>query len=183
MRRDNYLIKLAVINLVIVVIVDQITKYAIYSRFALYETKAIIPGLFNLVFFKNPGSSFSILADAAPWFRVPFFLIVPSVAMIIIIILLKKSSGSKEITREKKMEIFSFSFILGGALGNFMDRLHHEGYAVVDFLQVCYKDHCWPSFNVADISITIGILLLFLSLTLADRNKKRVNKEESAKRI
>jgi signal peptidase II len=181
MHKSNYLIKLSLINIAAVFVLDQITKYVIYCVFDPYEARTIIPGLFNLVFAKNTGAAFSLLADAAPWFRVPFFIIVPLTAMVIIFILLKKSSTQKDISKEKKMEILAFSFILGGAFGNFIDRLHY-GY-VVDFLQVHYMEHYWPAFNVADIAITATIILLFTSMTISDRKKKRLNRDDSGKRL
>jgi signal peptidase II len=181
MNKNNYLIKLAVLTAAVVFVLDQITKYAIYANFTLYETKVVVPGIFNLFFAKNTGAAFSILADAAPWFRTPFFIIVPSIALVIIFILLKKSSSDPKISREKKMEVISFSLITGGALGNLIDRMHY-GF-VVDFLQIHYREHYWPSFNVADIAITVAIVLLFISMTLADRNKKRMNRDDSGKRV
>jgi signal peptidase II len=158
-----------------IILLDQYTKYLIHINLRPYQVKFIIKGFFNLVYAQNTGSAFSLLANAAPWFRVPFFLIVPSVAMIIMIILMKKSSD-KQI-----LEKYAFATILGGAFGNFLDRIHY-GY-VIDFLQLHYRRFYWPSFNVADIAITVGVVLLFIGMTISDRRKKRLNKNDTGKRI
>jgi len=143
---------------------DQITKFIIFKTFKLYEVKTIIPNLFNLRFNINYGAAFSLLNDAAPWFRKPFFIIVPIIAMILIYTLLNKT---KDLNKYEKL---GYSLVLGGALGNFSDRLSY-GY-VIDFLDIYYKNHHWPTFNVADIAITMAIGFLFIGFNIREKTKK-----------
>lgn len=133
-------------------LIDQITKFIIYKNMNLGESINILNFL-NITFVKNYGAAFSFLNNAPIWFRKPFFLIVPITAIIIVSYLLKKENVSK-------LKIFAFSFIIAGAFGNFIDRLTY-GF-VVDFLDLYIGKHHWPVFNVADISITIAIVLLII---------------------
>jgi len=111
---------------------------------------------FTLVF--NYGAAFSFLSDAGGWQR--WLFIILSLIVIIIITFF--------IIFDKKSEYIAFSFILGGALGNLYDRIV-LGY-VIDFIEIHYDNFYWPIFNIADISISIGIILLLYSL-LIKKNK------------
>lgn len=132
-----------------VIVLDQLTKFWITSVFQLGDKLAVAPS-FNLVLAYNTGAAFSLLADAGGWQRV-FFSIVALAASVVIIHLLR---------RHPQQPLFSLalSLILGGALGNLIDRitLGH----VIDFIQVYWRDYYWPAFNVADSAITGGALLL-----------------------
>jgi len=143
---------------------DQITKLIIFKTFKLYEVKELIPGLFNLRFNINYGAAFSLLNDAPVWFRKPFFIIVPILAMFLIYTLLTKS---KDLNKYEKI---GYSLVLGGALGNFTDRLSY-GY-VIDFLDIYYKNYHWPTFNVADIAITTAVVFLFIGFSVREKTKK-----------
>lgn len=132
-----------------VIVLDQLTKFWITSVFQLGDKLAVAPS-FNLVLAYNTGAAFSLLADAGGWQRV-FFSTVALAASVVIIHLLR---------RHPQQPLFSLalSLILGGALGNLIDRitLGH----VIDFIQVYWRDYYWPAFNVADSAITGGALLL-----------------------
>lgn len=132
-----------------VIVLDQFTKFLITAVFQLGDKLAVLP-FFNLVLAYNTGAAFSLLADAGGWQRV-FFSVVALAASVVIVHLLRRNPN-------QPLFSLALSLILGGALGNLVDRitLGH----VIDFIQVYWGDHYWPAFNVADSAITIGALLL-----------------------
>jgi len=134
----------------VVLVLDQASKVLMVSWLSLYETVAIIP-YFNLTMAHNTGAAFSFLADAGGWQKW-FFIILASIISLILVIWLKKLSP------QNKLEALSISMILGGAIGNVVDRFVY-GY-VIDFLDVYYGTYHWPAFNVADSAICIGAILL-----------------------
>ncbi|MGA1847215.1 signal peptidase II [Deferribacter abyssi] len=141
----------------LILILDQYTKYLIKKNFHLFEIKPIIKGFFNLTYILNPGAAFGFLANLNEKYRQLFFVLVTFIAVIIVIYLFIKEN--KSILRK-----ISYSLILGGALGNFIDRLFIG--KVVDFLDFYISTYHWPAFNVADSSISIGILLLILDMVI-----------------
>jgi signal peptidase II len=143
---------------VIVILVDQFTKTLILGDFQLGETRHVT-SFFNVVRVHNTGAAFSFLAGAAGWQRW-FFVGLGLVATGFIVWMLKRHGG-------QRMFSWALALILGGALGNVIDRLLH-GY-VVDFLQVHYGGSFFPSFNVADSAITVGAALLILDELLRVR--------------
>ena len=146
----------------IVVIADQFTKALILGAFHYGETR-YVTSFFNVVRVHNTGAAFSFLADAGGWQRW-FFIAIGIVATIIIVRLLKRHA------REPRLA-FALALVLGGALGNVIDRLLH-GY-VVDFIQVHWKSaYYFPAFNVADSAITLGAGLLILDELLRVRRSK-----------
>ena len=139
---------------IIAIILDQWSKQAIISAFVEYESVQILP-FFNLTYVKNFGAAFSILYDAGGWQR--YFL--SAVAFIVSAIILWWLYRSPK--RQNLLPI-AFAFILGGAIGNLIDRVLY-GY-VIDFLDFYYKTYHWPAFNVADSSIFIGAALLIIDM-------------------
>jgi signal peptidase II len=135
---------------------DQWTKFLVLERFRVGETLSLITGFFSLTYIKNTGAAFGILAHADPSFRVPFFVIVPLVALIAISFIFRKLPDT-----ETKLSA-ALSLVIGGAVGNLIDRVQ-LGY-VVDFLDFHwrYQYHC-PAFNVADAAICAGAGLLIWS--------------------
>ena len=142
----------------IVVIADQFTKVLILGYYRLGDSTAIT-SFFNIVRAHNTGAAFSFLAAASGWQRW-FFAGIAVAATLFCIWMLRKHAGQR---------LFSFALacILGGAVGNLVDRLLH-GY-VVDFLQVHYGGWYFPAFNVADSAITIGAGCLILDELLRVR--------------
>jgi signal peptidase II len=131
---------------------DQLTKVMILGYYRLGDS-TYVTGFFNVVRAHNTGAAFSFLAAASGWQRW-LFTGIGIAAAIFIVYLLRSHAGQK---------LFSFSLacILGGAVGNVVDRLVH-GY-VVDFIQVHWSNtYYFPAFNVADSAITIGALCLIL---------------------
>lgn len=147
----------------VVVALDQITKSAITSRFALYEVFSVIPGFFNLVYVMNPGAAFGFLADASETFRYVFFTGITIVATGLIIFYLIKSNP-----RNLLLSV-SLTLIFGGAAGNLIDRLRFG--AVVDFLDVYIGGAHWPAFNVADSAITVGAILMIWEMIINRKSK------------
>ncbi|WP_213955013.1 MULTISPECIES: signal peptidase II [unclassified Variovorax] len=135
----------------IILIVDQFTKTLILGYYQ-YGGVTEVTGFFNIVRAHNTGAAFSFLADAAGWQRW-MFTAIGVAAAVFIFWMLKKHAGQK---------LFSFAMacILGGAIGNVIDRMMH-GY-VVDFLDFHLGGKHFPAFNVADSAITIGAVCLVL---------------------
>ncbi|TDP73994.1 signal peptidase II [Roseateles toxinivorans] len=133
----------------IVILADQFTKTLILGQFQ-YGDSRFVTGFFNLVRAHNTGAAFSFLAGAGGWQRW-FFVGLGAVATVFIIVMLRKHG-------EQTLFATALSLIMGGAIGNVVDRLLH-GY-VVDFLQFHWAGWYFPSFNVADSAITLGAILL-----------------------
>jgi signal peptidase II len=142
----------------IVILADQFTKTLILGDFHLGDSRYVTPFL-NIVRAHNTGAAFSFLAGAAGWQRW-FFTALGLAATVFIVWMLKRHGG-------QRMFSWALALILGGALGNVIDRLIH-GY-VVDFIQVHYQGSYFPSFNVADSAISIGAGLLILDELLRVR--------------
>jgi signal peptidase II len=136
----------------LLIVLDQASKWFMVSWLSLYETVAVIP-FFNLTMAHNNGAAFSFLAQAGGWQRW-FFIGLTAVISTALIIWLKKLSSAA------KLEAISISMILGGAIGNVIDRIYH-GY-VIDFLDVYYGSYHWPAFNIADSAIVVGAALLII---------------------
>lgn len=164
MKLESRYLALAAIASVIVIL-DQVTKMYIHSHFAVGDTVTVIPQYFNITYVRNTGAAFGILRDSLASFRETFFLLMPPVAMIIIATILRGVSNSD------RWQILALSLIFGGAMGNYIDRLRF-GY-VIDFLDFHLRDfYSWPSFNVADSAIVVGVGLLLLLMAFTKQPEK-----------
>ncbi len=145
----------------VILLVDQFTKVLIVSFYQLGDSTPVT-GFFSIVRWHNTGAAFSFLAGSAGWQRW-FFTVIGVLAAGLILWLLKSHSGQK---------LFSFALacILGGAIGNVIDRLLY-GY-VVDFLDFHWRHWHFPAFNVADSAITIGAACLILDELLRVRRAR-----------
>ena len=138
-----------------ILIADQLTKAIVAQKIALLDSKAIIPGFFNLTHIRNRGAIFGFFSQSGSQFLYIILMLASLTALGLVVFYFFKTPAS-----EIFMKI-SLSLILAGALGNLIDRVF-RGY-VVDFLDFYIKKLHWPSFNVADASITIGaILVIFI---------------------
>ncbi len=135
----------------VVIVLDQITKAMILSALQLGDAHRVT-AFFDIVRAHNRGAAFSFLNDASGWQRW-FFIGLGIVAAAFIVWLLARHGG-------QRLFGWALALILGGAVGNVVDRLLH-GY-VVDFIQVHWRSAYFPSFNVADSAITIGATLLII---------------------
>lgn len=151
---------LAIVSLVILIL-DQGTKWYVDSVFRLHQSVPVIPGFFHLTYVRNKGAAFGILADSSV--RIPFFISVSIIAMIGILWYMNR------INHNRKLTIFALSLVFAGAFGNLIDRIRFG--EVIDFLDVFWRSYHWPAFNVADSAITIGVSLLFIDMWREDRHK------------
>jgi signal peptidase II len=142
----------------LIVVADQFTKVLVLGSFQ-YGESLPITSFFNLVRVHNLGAAFSFLADAGGWQRW-FFTGLGTVAALVMVWLLRAHAG-------QRLFCSAISFILGGAVGNVIDRLLH-GY-VVDFLDFYWGRWHFPAFNLADSAITLGAILLILDELLRVR--------------
>ena len=145
----------------IVIVLDQFTKTLILGDFQLGESRRVF-AFFNVVRVHNTGAAFSFLAGASGWQRW-FFVGLGAAAAVGIVWMLRQHGA-------QRLFGWALALILGGALGNVIDRLLH-GY-VVDFIQVHWGGWYFPSFNVADSAISVGAALLILDELLRVRRAR-----------
>ena len=131
------------------VLCDQLVKLLIRDKLAPTQPLHVTP-FFDLVLIYNPGAAFSFLSTAAGWQR-SLLIGIALAASMLILYLLRKHAG-------ERLFCFGLSLILGGAIGNVVDRVQFG--AVVDFLHFHIGQHYWPAFNVADSAITCGAAVL-----------------------
>ncbi|CAN5209029.1 signal peptidase II [soil metagenome] len=145
----------------IIILIDQFTKTLIIGTFQLGDSHRVT-SFFDIVRWHNTGAAFSFLHDAAGWQRW-LFVGLGAVAAIFIVWMLRSHGG-------QRLFSWALSLILGGAIGNVIDRLLH-GY-VVDFISVHYGGWTFPAFNVADSAITVGAACLILDELLRVRRAR-----------
>lgn len=138
----------------LVIALDQYTKHLVDSSVARFETITVIPGFFNLTNVRNPGAAFGILANAPDTWRVAFFAAATVLALVMLAFLIRSASA--------RLQIVSYSLISGGAVGNLIDRIRLG--EVIDFIQWHVRSWYWPSFNIADSAITVGVVLLIADM-------------------
>jgi signal peptidase II len=138
-----------------------LSQHHLYERGLTSRPIIVVENFAQFVYAENPGAAFSFLASAGAGFRVPFFHLITVAAVVFITLYLRKLSA------EQRLLQVALALLLGGALGNGFDRLV-RGY-VIDFIAVHWFDPTWlrperhfPTFNVADCGVTIGIALLLL---------------------
>src|SRR6516164_9683844 len=136
-----------------VVGLDQLTKFYIASRFPLYGTRSIISNWLDITYTLNPGAAFSLFATMPAAAREVLFLVLSCTATIVLLVLLA-GRGTSATSR------VGFALILGGTLGNLIDRLVRG--RVVDFIYLHHYSFSYPVFNVADSAITIGVVTILL---------------------
>ena len=134
------------------IVVDQITKGIVVAKMHLGESIEIIPHFFAFTYVRNRGAAFSLLNDADPSFRDPFFLIMPLIVLTMLGVLLYR------LEPHKRGAAFSVSLIIGGAIGNLIDRFRVR--YVIDFIHFHLGErYHWPMFNIADSCVVVGALL------------------------
>jgi signal peptidase II len=141
-----------------IVLLDQVTKEVVARTLPLHDNRPVISCCFALTHVRNTGAAFSLLANAPAWFRQPFFLAATGIAVVALLLFLRRAE------RADALVITAIAAILGGAVGNLIDRLRYG--EVIDFLLVHWQyTYVWPAFNVADSCITLGVIgLLWSSL-------------------
>ena len=147
-----------------VFVLDRLTKLAVQSKIGFEDTIPVIKGFFELTYVRNTGAAFGIMALARDSFRVPFLLASTAVAIGLLVYFVRKTRD------DEYLLLVALAMILGGALGNLVDRLVY-GY-VVDFLYFHVNQYYWPAFNVADSGITVGVALLGFDLLVRKKDTR-----------
>lgn len=134
------------------IVLDQITKYQVMQRMRLHESIPVIQDVFSLTYIRNPGAAFGMLASTSSSFRLIFFGATSLFALILL------STIYFRLRADDWAGQVSVSAILGGAVGNMLDRLRFG--EVIDFLDFYVGQYHWPAFNVADAAISVGVVFL-----------------------
>ena len=134
---------------------DQASKVWAVRNLPLFEPRVLVNGFFDLVHVRNTGVAFSLLSNLDHRWVHPFMILATVLAMgaVLAYIAYLPSGGSAPV---------GLGLILGGAIGNLIDRARH--WYVVDFLDLYWRNHHWPTFNVADVGITVGVVLLLIDM-------------------
>lgn len=173
-RRGYYYVALAVL------VLDQLTKVAAHAWLRGQPPVEVVPGLFNLIYSRNPGGLFGYFGQLGEPWRLILLNAFPAVAAIVIFVFLAKTDEPDRSTK------VGLGLILGGAVGNLIDRVFRG--EVVDFLDV-YASHerlagwllerfgtnHWPTFNIADSAIVVGAILLILDILRPERTPDGVS--------
>lgn len=146
----------------IIVSLDQITKLLIINTMQLHESIPVVAGFFNLTYIRNPGAAFGLFATTNSAFRLIFFVGTSIFALGLL------GTIFYRIHPDDVWGQLTVSSIVGGAIGNLLDRLQHG--EVVDFLDVYIGRYHWPAFNVADGAISVGVVSLLIIFAL-DKKK------------
>ena len=148
----------------VVVVVDQATKLVAEQLLVVYEPVVVLP-FFNLFLTYNVGAAFSFLRDAGGWQRWLFAAVSTGVGVFIVLWL-------QRIPGNQKWLACALALVLGGAVGNLIDRLLRAGGGVVDFIDIYYGTWHWPAFNIADSAISVGAVMLLWSAVRGDPKRR-----------
>lgn len=143
------------------ILLDQASKAQIMQTMRLHESIPIIPNFFSLTYIRNPGAAFGLLASSSNGFRLLFFGLTSLFALVLlgtIFIRLRHEDWAGQL---------SIAGILGGAIGNMLDRLRFG--EVIDFLDFYIEGYHWPAFNVADAAISVGVVFLIIHFAMEKR--------------
>ncbi|MDL4839991.1 signal peptidase II [Aquibacillus rhizosphaerae] len=144
----------------VIVLIDQITKWLVVTNMELRESIAVIEGFFYFTSHRNTGAAWGILAG-----QMLFFYIITLIVIGIVVYYIKKFS------KESRLMGWALAFILGGAIGNFIDRLFRK--EVVDFFDVYIGSYDYPIFNIADSALVVGVGLVIIATFLDEKKKGR----------
>jgi signal peptidase II len=151
--------KIVVAWLAFILVTDQLTKFIVDRSMPLHHSIPVIDNLFSLTYIRNTGAAFGILAGSAAAFRWPFLVIFSLVAIGFVVAMLRR------LPEQETGLITALAFILGGAIGNLIDRVFYG--EVIDFLDFYWSGYHWPAFNVADSFITMGVAITVFYLIKA----------------
>ncbi|MCS6283838.1 MAG: signal peptidase II [Nitrospira sp.] len=155
-----------------VIVIDQLSKQHIMETMRLHESIPIVPNLFSFTYIRNPGAAFGLLAGSSNAFRMVFFGLTSIFALVLLGTILYRMPEREWMGR------LSVSAILGGAVGNLIDRLRFG--EVIDFLDVYIDSYHWPAFNVADSAITVGVIFLIIHFMFEKQDVPPVVPEHSS---
>jgi len=145
-----------IITALVVVILDQVSKIVVAGSIKYYESIPVIDGFLSLVHVRNRGMAFGLMNR--PDARFSFYLLVAATVLAIILLIFwfnTLKGGSRRL-------IFGLSLILGGAIGNLIDRLRLK--EVIDFIDFFIGKYHWPAFNIADSAITVGVFWIVINI-------------------
>ena len=156
--KRQYFIGTTVVVTLLILAIDQLTKYLIAAKMTIGDSYTVIPHFLNITSHRNNGAAWGILSG-----KMGFFVIITLIILAILIIFyIKEAKGNLF------MQI-ALSLLFAGAIGNFIDRLFHG--EVVDFIDTNIFGYDFPIFNVADSSLTVGVIFIIIAL-LKDMNHK-----------
>lgn len=160
--KRKYLILFSLSGLVLCL--DQLTKFLVQSSLDANQIIEVIPGFVDLIYARNNGFAFGMLQKAPAPLQEIFFVAVPVFALVLIVLIFIKLRDDQMLTS------ISLTSILGGAVGNLIDRLQY-GF-VIDFLRIHWKDNLQlAAVNVADLSIIVGVILMFINTLRREKVK------------
>ena len=152
-------LKVFLISLAISLPLDQATKHWVVANIHYADRIEVIPGLFDLTYVRNPGGAFSFFADGSFEHRMLFFVGTTVVAIVLLILFYRKLEPDERLTA------LALGVILGGATGNLIDRIVSG--EVIDFIDIhLWSGYTWPTFNIADSCIVVGVGLLIAEIFL-----------------
>lgn len=170
--RRNYIL-IAIVTTV-TILIDQISKQLILDSFRPGEVLPVIPGLFNLTLTFNFGAAFGLWSNLPPGWREFALGASITVALSVLFYFLKQSGQRSALSQ------ISLAAVLGGALGNVLDRMRHGH--VIDFLDAYWGSYHWPAFNIADSAIVVGVAIVVLGPQhIPASNHAPTTSDESAK--
>lgn len=149
---------------IIIITLDQFTKWLIVKKLEIGDSIPVIENVLYITSSRNQGAAWGILQNHM-W----FFYVVTVIVVIGLVIYIQRH------TRNQRFMGIALGLILGGAVGNFVDRIFHK--EVVDFIQTYIGSYPFPIFNVADSSLCVGVALLFIHMLFEDKQKKKVNQQ------
>lgn len=151
------------ITAAIIVVCDQLTKLYVDAVMLPHQSIPVIENYFAITYVRNPGGAFGFLGQVDRRIVRPLLLGLSSIAVVALILFYRTSPSDRLLPR------LAFSLILGGAVGNLIDRIRFD--EVIDFLDVHWYYYHWPAFNIADAAITIGVILLCWELLFGKPSK------------
>jgi len=152
---------LLILACVLIIPLDQWSKYLVVQRFELHQSMTLIEHYLNLVYVQNTGAAFGILADSAV--RVPFLAGIAVLAVGVILWIIPRLGV------EQRWQKLGLVLVIPGAVGNLIDRVRF-GY-VVDFIDAHWYQYHWPAFNVADSAITLGVVFMLVDILRTPRTR------------
>ena len=152
--------KISVLIILSIVALDQLTKWLVLSSFAMFESRPLIDGVLYLTRRFNTGAAWSLFEG-----QIEFFIVITILALGLFVRLLNES-----LTKQLMWQWIGLSMMIGGTIGNFIDRLRFGG--VVDFIDVFIVTYDFPVFNVADSALTVGLIVFMIGVWLDERRPR-----------
>ncbi|MCX5725398.1 MAG: signal peptidase II [Nitrospirae bacterium] len=146
-----------------IIVIDQVTKLFIMQAMRLHESIPIVQDFFSLTYIRNPGAAFGLLAGSSNAFRMVFFGVSSLIALGLLGTILFRLPEKDWVGQ------LSIAGVLGGAIGNLIDRLRYG--EVIDFLDVYVNSYHWPAFNVADSAISVGVVFLIIHFAFEKKDE------------